>query len=156
MDRGPRDHFVGRHYQARHVTGPLSFLNPTKRYLHVSATPRRSGGAAPSPGGPSSEPSESAGSSLGKTRHGIYHVWRSRDNRKGRHCAVVSPASAEKAAEGNIPKATNTLAATWDGIVRMFKQFPIWDVSYDVATVFTLGTSETRGPSLPSVILRRT
>ena len=148
MDRGPRDHFVGKHYRARHVAGPLSFLNPTKRYLPVSAVPRRSGGAAPAEGGPSSEPSESTSSSLGKARHGIYHVWRSRDNRKGRHSAVVSPAAAEKAAAGSLPKPTNTLEATWSGIMRMFIQYPIWDVSYDVATVFTLGMSETRGPSL--------
>ncbi len=36
-------------------------------------------------------------------------------------------------------KATNTLRETLRGIWKMVVRYPIWDVSYDVATIFTLG-----------------
>jgi hypothetical protein len=38
------------------------------------------------------------------------------------------------------PPATNTLKETLKGIWRMFSTYPYWDVSYLVATVFTLGS----------------
>lgn len=37
------------------------------------------------------------------------------------------------------PDATNTLAETYKGLVKMVVRWPVWDVSFDVAVVFTLG-----------------
>ncbi|KAH8881624.1 hypothetical protein GQ53DRAFT_848172 [Thozetella sp. PMI_491] len=139
MDREPRDHFTRSHYDAHHVKGPVAFLNPTQRYHPVGAAAR------PLHGGPS----EGAGAGPGQSQAhgatgleapvGIYHVWKSRDNRKGRHCATMTAASMAKAGV-DAPKPTNTWAQTRRGVMRMFVRFPVWDVSYDVATVFTLGS----------------
>ncbi len=139
MDRGPRNHFVGHHYLAQHVAGPLTFMNPTKRYLPVPSASKPSSGQLQAAGAPGDELGNAAGASATKAPDGVYHVWRSRDNRKGRHCAVVSPMSAGMTAKGRAPKPTNSMAGTWSGIVKMAVRYPVWDVSYDVATVFTLG-----------------
>ncbi|KAK3360298.1 hypothetical protein B0T25DRAFT_515627 [Lasiosphaeria hispida] len=107
-----------------HSTGALAFLNPTKRYHPFLASP--------SPPGQETETAH---------HEGIYHVWRSRDNRKGRHAAVITPAALEKAGRGLLPRgATNSFSHTWRGMVRMGTRYPVWDVSYDVATIFTLGS----------------
>jgi hypothetical protein len=162
MDKGPQDHFTGSHYVARHATGPVAFMNPTKRYLPVhqhrsegsgeaggssgdartgSSPSQESGADTDGPAKPA-QPGSSGGAKPARDEDtGVYHVWRSRDNRKGRHSAVVSPAAAEKAkaAGSDAPLRTNSWGETWKGIGRMFVRYPVWDVSYDVATVFTLG-----------------
>ncbi|KAK0728457.1 hypothetical protein B0T26DRAFT_698010 [Lasiosphaeria miniovina] len=40
----------------------------------------------------------------------------------------------------SFPRATDTLAETLRGVLKMATRFPVWDVSYDVAVVFTLGS----------------
>ncbi|KAF3761093.1 hypothetical protein M406DRAFT_230711, partial [Cryphonectria parasitica EP155] len=71
----------------------------------------------------------------------IYNVWRSRDNRKGRHALALTPsADARGVLAGEGTKFTNTWSATMAGIGRMALRYPVWDVSYDVATIFTLGS----------------
>ncbi|KAK0719527.1 hypothetical protein B0H67DRAFT_466746, partial [Lasiosphaeris hirsuta] len=105
-------------------SGAFAFLNPTKRYHPVFASP------LPIDRGT-------------KTAHhdGIYHVWRSRDNRKGRHAAVVTPAALERVGKGLLPQGTtNSFSYTGRGLVKMVTRYPVWDVSYDVATTFTLGS----------------
>lgn len=78
----------------------------------------------------------------------VYHVWRSRDNRKGRHAlAVVPPSEAamqgDQDAEGQprflAPEATSGWKGVKEGLKRMLFRWPVWDVSFDVAVVFTLG-----------------
>lgn len=130
------DHFEGLHYKADKISGPVGFLNPTTRYLPVYRPHHR--GLHGSHG---AEAEKTAGSNLQKesSHTGIYHVWRSRDNRKGRHAVVVHEDYAVK--KGAVaPRATNSLHESTKGILKMFQRFPIWDVSYDVAVVFTLGS----------------
>jgi hypothetical protein len=55
----------------------------------------------------------------------------------GRHAILVKP---DKQGKYLTPPPTNTLRAILKGIVRMFTCFPIWDVSYLVAVIFTLGS----------------
>ena len=119
--------------QNSHVTGPFSFLNPTRaRFRHTA---------------PLHEPSSSIGSSQGdevkpskdeQYASDVWFKWRSRDNRKGRHALLVQPSS--EPAEYITPKPTSTLRETGKGILRMFTQYPYWDVSYLVAVIFTLGS----------------
>lgn len=138
------DHWLGRHYAADHIHGPISFLNPTTR-LQALHGPTKSSSPSPpqkdvqdtpsteSLPGPDSATSESTG---------VYSVWRSRDNRKGRHALHITPSRA--AAIANTPssssKHSNTLSGALTGIGRMFVRWPVWDVSYDVAVIFTLGS----------------
>ncbi|KAK4219166.1 hypothetical protein QBC37DRAFT_368168 [Rhypophila decipiens] len=174
MGRPAQSHFRGSHYRALHSSGPLRFLNPTTRYHLISKVPGKAGGARvvsrpkqlqpetvgavqeastkteggvyeePGPVPPEkSKPSPPPPPTPNKV---VYHVWRSRDNRKGRHAAVVV-AAARKEEEKEVgkvmtvlPSATNTLAETCKGIVKMAVRWPVWDVSFDVAVVFTIGS----------------
>ncbi|KAK4444842.1 hypothetical protein QBC34DRAFT_414437 [Podospora aff. communis PSN243] len=115
-------------------SGALTFLNPTLRYHPVApdSKPPTEAVSGQPPGKPSPSPPPS-----GEEHPPIYHVWRSRDNRKGRH-AILLPKTAA-AAKHQYPPLTNTLASTGRGILKMLTSFPVWDVSYDVAIVFTLG-----------------
>lgn len=134
-------------------------LNPTmRRYPLTTSTPVISTttnttpttGSAPvsEPGpSPSLRPQPEAPPPEGQDREAykIYHIWRSRDNRKGRHAVIIPrdfrfPIPDEKKTSKEIAgRASNTLAGTARGLVRMASEYPVWDVSYDVAVVFTLG-----------------
>lgn len=158
------DHWRGWHHGAVHTAGPIGFLNPTTRFLSVPRSKRRDGDddddvvvdddddahhpehdggtadsksndspgptAVPSGGDPSRPPPHPAA--------GAYALWRSRDNRKGRHALALTPsAAARRAPDGP----DGPWAAALAGVGRMFLRFPVWDVSYDVALVFTLGSA---------------
>uniref|UniRef100_A0A8H7NNB9 Integral membrane protein n=1 Tax=Bionectria ochroleuca TaxID=29856 RepID=A0A8H7NNB9_BIOOC len=122
-------HFTSRHYDAEHSTGPLKSLNPTRRYLvadkKLIAGPDT--GEIQPPARPSAQ------------RPGVAYVWRSRDNRKGRHALAVSvDPRKHDATEGSRP--SNTWNQTLRGVSKMLLRYPVWDVSYDVAVVFTIGS----------------
>ncbi|KAI7352415.1 hypothetical protein KC354_g12000 [Hortaea werneckii] len=123
------------------IHGPLPFLNPTRAdYDHVPVKPgadlgtvtkatTESGSAQPTPG------------DNDETSPETRYRWTSRNNRKGRHALVVkraqpTPASPEK----EIPRPTAHPREILSGIRRMFTSFPVWDVSFDVAVTFTLGS----------------
>ncbi|KAK3370259.1 hypothetical protein B0H63DRAFT_454452 [Podospora didyma] len=113
-----------------HSTGrPTVFLSPTTRCRQVVPTP-----PAPRAGG--DHDSSTVERSPQPPTHVIYHVWRSRDNRKGRHSAVVPREHADKLRV----RATDTVHETLRGLARMVMRYPVWDISYDVAVVFTLGS----------------
>lgn len=133
MDRS-KDHFSQTHYQAPLIKGPVRFLNPTKRHipLPVKTSPTETvrpvvDGVAP------------AG--------GIYHVWRSRDNRKGRHAVAVTDGHVGRP---GVPRATNDVREVLKGVGRMFLRYPVWDVSYDVAMIFVIGMFRSPLPSHPA------
>lgn len=88
---------------------------------------------------------------------GAYQIWRSRDNRKGRHTIVLTNdflrhrhhshsggvdenKNKKTKPDGTLPPSTNS----WRGILhilwKMLTTYPVWDVSYDVAIIFTLGS----------------
>jgi len=124
------DHFTRRHYtKAQNVSGPFAFLNPTTRYFTIPR--RKTEPVVPEPG----QPLRPAGLAPPPQ---AYHVWRSRDNRKGRHSVVVGPEYRQDG-RNQLPEATDSWRATWKGLKKMGLRFPVWDVSYDVAVVFTLG-----------------
>lgn len=150
MDTGPKNHFEGSHYHAHHAEGPFSFLHPTHRYLSLSKSDAKPA-AAPAPG-PTTDSTDDAASGQENDQqppeedyhHHIYHIWRSRDNRKGRHAIALSPEFFEKIGVAG-PKPTNSMKEALAGMWRMVTQYPVWDVSYDVATIFTLGKLATYG-----------
>ncbi|CAN8106486.1 unnamed protein product [Discula destructiva] len=138
------DHWHGRHYDADHIKGPVSFLNPTTRVLPVLHQAKHPGGTGETqqqtlPGNsPDPRTTGREGDTQAHTNNATsaYTVWRSRDNRKGRHALHLTPSSAPAAAV----KPTTTASALWSGIARMLLRYPIYDISYDVATIFTLGS----------------
>ena len=116
-----------------YIDGPISFLNPTRAHVKHTTLVRSSFDneqqAAASPNSPD----------VRKHHPDIEIKWRSRDNRKGRHALLVEP-RALVAADQVVPQPTSTFPGILRGITRMFTQCPYWDVSYFVATIFTLGS----------------
>lgn len=136
MDPAPKDHFTPRHYAAKDTGGPVPFLNPTRRHI-----PLPSSGARPSPAVDEQHAAEEK-----PTEQPAYHIWRSRDNRKGRHAIAVKEGSA--ASSGVRP--SDSPIEILKGLAKMAVRYPIWDVSYDVAMIYTLGMYEP-SPALDSI-----
>jgi hypothetical protein len=126
--------------QSHQITGPFKFLNPTQApYRHREIDEKF----------PLDDTEDSGLVSTGKNGHhvigprrraaSIDFLWRSRDNRKGRHALRIGKQD-EADAKYNVPVHTATRRATGRGIMRMVTLYPVWDVSYLVAVVFTLGS----------------
>ncbi|ORY68736.1 uncharacterized protein BCR38DRAFT_406638 [Pseudomassariella vexata] len=145
--------FGARPSQARYPARPFEFLNPTVEYVEASheevTATRRPHNAPFTPPPPPSHGHRdgdaktgtgNSGVAAATTPAGVYRVWRSRDNRKGRHAVAISSERVEKK-HGLLrhPKATDSWGQTWRGVGKMLVRYPVWDVSYDVALLFTLG-----------------
>lgn len=126
-----------------HASGPFLFLNPTTRYHPVSKLPKD----------PSQQPPKlyHRVSQDGRRGQGqVYHVWRSRDNRKGRRRVAylrTQPADQDKSRTDHYRSRGRKLAL---GVGKMAMRFPVWDVTYLVAIAFVLGLSYLLGPLLTS------
>ncbi len=81
---------------------------------------------------------------------GAYQVWRSRDNRKGRHAIVLTRDFVQRhqaAAAGRhngtppLPPSSDSVRGVLSGLARMAVRYPVWDISYDVAMLFTIGSA---------------
>ncbi|KAJ5723036.1 hypothetical protein N7488_001071 [Penicillium malachiteum] len=121
-----------------HISGPLTFLNPTRaRYAAATAaTPVQE-----ADGGADTKPELKTPASPSPV---VEHLWRSRDNRKGRHALRVDYHAAQDvrhAAPASTPAPTSSLSAVLRGILRMATYAPYWDVSYLVAVTFTVGSA---------------
>ncbi|GAW25465.1 putative integral membrane protein [Rosellinia necatrix] len=101
-----------------HQTRPIPCLHPTSRL--APATKPRLMGTTPSVSG-------------------IWRRYGSRDNRKGRHAVVISPQDAARHGVSH-PRRTDALGEILRGIWTMAARYPVFDVSYDVAVIFTLGS----------------
>ncbi|KAL1652378.1 hypothetical protein SLS61_004980 [Didymella pomorum] len=73
-----------------------------------------------------------------EARPDVRFKWSSRNNRKGRHAIVVGKDQASNSP--TIPRATSSLNSIARSIGRMLTYYPIWDISFDVAYVFTIGS----------------
>ncbi|OBT88140.1 hypothetical protein VE02_03519 [Pseudogymnoascus sp. 03VT05] len=117
---------------------PVSFLNPTAQRRPIAQPPTRPNAPGLDDGGPSTQPPRVKTEADGSQRvQDVHHLWRSRDNRKGRHAIAVSPA-----AEGQFlaPPPSNTPRPILHTLWRMLTYYPVWDVSYMVAQWFTWGS----------------
>ena len=94
------------------VTGSFPFLNPTHARFNKTTDPEKA------PGAPPTAP--------------VQFQWRSRDNRKGRHTIIVP--------RGHHLASSKT-RRTLQGIGRMFTTFAVWDVSWWIAVLFSIGSA---------------
>ncbi|KAM3555447.1 hypothetical protein ARSEF4850_005998 [Beauveria asiatica] len=102
----------------QHARGPVPFLNPTQGLL-------RNAGEAPIKRRPSLD--------------GIHFLWRSRDNRKGRH-PLRLPRRPDDGGSVAAPRPSSHPKEVLRGIIRTLTQFPVWDISWLVAFIFTAGS----------------
>lgn len=128
-----------------YTSGPFSFFNPTRAHYWPIALRIQGGGGLVKATKGSADASVSDEEKVSPAEDeqwasDIHFKWRSRDNRKGRHTLVVNPQTETSNAEYITPKSTFTLHAISLGIKRMVTQYPYWNVSYLVATIFTLGS----------------
>ncbi|KFY34090.1 hypothetical protein V495_08214 [Pseudogymnoascus sp. VKM F-4514 (FW-929)] len=117
---------------------PVSFLNPTAQRRPIAQPQPGANAPSPDDGRQDARPPRTKTQADGSQRvQDVHHLWRSRDNRKGRHAIAVSPS-----AEGQFlaPPSTNTLRPILHTLWRMLTYYPIWDVSYQVAQWFTWGS----------------
>ncbi|KAJ4377783.1 hypothetical protein N0V83_000613 [Neocucurbitaria cava] len=93
------------------VTGPLSFLNPTSAHYRHESQPD------------------------------VRYKWTSRNNRKGRHAIAIDPQQPGSAdSKHSTPRPTSSTSSIAHGIWRMLTYYPFWDISFDIAYVFTIGS----------------
>ncbi|KAJ5948448.1 hypothetical protein N7454_001755 [Penicillium verhagenii] len=122
-----------------HITGPMPFLNPTRaRYAPAPGKDVSSSTDQPTSQRPTTTPGSKP--TPAPTPGFVEHLWRSRDNRKGRHPLQVDYQAAQQDAANVPPEPTSTIREAGKGIVRMATCVPYWDVSYLVAVTFTLGS----------------
>ena len=134
QDREPFRSKRSLELQHNHITGPLPFLNPTRATFRCSVhSSKSSSNINHSPEDKILERADE------ETASNAEFQWRSRDNRKGRHTLVVAPASGTSVLILT-PKATSRIREVGRGILRMTRQYPYWDISWLVATIFTLGS----------------
>lgn len=117
-----------------HTGGPFSILNPTRAHFRHTAIPSKQTSSTTGSDEEKAEPAKDE-----QFAFDIDFKWRSRDNRKGRH-AIGVHASTATSGRYMTPRPTNALREVAKGILRMATQYPYWDVSWLVATIFTLGS----------------
>lgn len=141
-ERQPLRHHAGLQLQPSHVTGALSFLNPTHARFRPTANLAAQGleqrGAVDEVYSQESAEPERKLNSL--YPENVEFLWRSRDNRKGRHAIKVQYKD-HVSFRYVMPQKTATMRAVLKGIWRMATFFPYWDISYLVAMAFTIGSS---------------
>lgn len=134
-DREPLRHQGSLQLLPHKITGPFTFLNPTRAHFrHVGASDRDSASSSDlqQPVTGHSEP--------GYLAHDAEFKWTSRNNRKGRHALSVTPAKGSSDVQYATPPSTSSFREVVRGIGRMFTRYPYWDVSWLVAVVFTWGS----------------
>ncbi|KAK4168935.1 hypothetical protein QBC43DRAFT_83080 [Cladorrhinum sp. PSN259] len=142
------EHFSATHYKAARSSGPVSWFNTTTHYHPLSKSPTASKSSSQSTAITAAAEEEEESKRKDDSDDGggqgrrIYHVWRSRDNRKGRHAVVLVDQNKQTANTKNYGRPTNTSSAkaVLKGIGKMFVRWPFWDVSWEVALVFTVGS----------------
>ncbi|EUC49274.1 hypothetical protein COCMIDRAFT_85007 [Bipolaris oryzae ATCC 44560] len=68
----------------------------------------------------------------------IRFKWTSRNDRKGRHAISINHTS--NSANGTTPRPTTSLHTILRNIWKMATYYPVWDLSFCVAYVFTIGS----------------
>ncbi|KAF2852211.1 hypothetical protein T440DRAFT_37429 [Plenodomus tracheiphilus IPT5] len=108
--REPLRHDTALQLEHDHVTGALPFLNPTRAHFRPEDRPD------------------------------VRFKWTSRNNRKGRHAVIINQDPANAQSISTAPRSSSSMKSIVKGIWRMLTYYPIWDISFDVAYVFTIGS----------------
>ncbi|KAF3935189.1 hypothetical protein ABW20_dc0109804 [Dactylellina cionopaga] len=119
--------------------GPFDFLNPTRAHFLYPVLSRRSTQSQEGERVERGQEHSSKTSSDVPTEN-VRFVWRSRDNRKGRHALVVQKPGPGEKPHFLVPRRTSHPREILKTVIRTFTCFPVWDISWLVAFIFTLGS----------------
>ena len=121
------------------TTGPFGFFNPTNaQYKHTALSEKPVViGDSPSEDGKTDQD----GAVANTPASDVSFMWRSRDNRKGRHTLVVTDPKPGEEPKFLTPEPTRTWRHVLKTVVKMFTYFPFWNISWLVAFVFTCGSA---------------
>ncbi len=135
----PLQHHDLLYLQPIHTTGALSFLHPTHAvFFHRGVRPAE----MPNVTNESKADCVQTVPSDQQLASDIPFIWRSRDNRKGRHLLQVPPTVTRDGPTAYIvPKKTASAKETLKGIKLMVTCCPYWDISYLVAMTFFVASA---------------
>ncbi|KIV95172.1 hypothetical protein PV10_02853 [Exophiala mesophila] len=150
-----------QHLQFHHAQGPFSFLNPTRAHFtfHPPAS-KRGVKLVPREEEEADHEIITSGAGADDDDHNhritkppppppltrtqpaqhVRFLWRSRDNRKGRHALQITTPPPGSKRRITVPQHTSHPYQILLGIKRTLTYFPIWDISWLVAMAFTLGS----------------
>ena len=127
------------------ITGPFSFLNPTRAsFKHTPSAIKAVRRSSNIPEGTDDVPQsveKFPAHGMEEPASNVEFKWRSRDNRKGRHTLVVDDQPSDPPVKYLVPQQTSSAMAIVKGLKRMATHYPYWDVSWLVAVIFTIGSA---------------
>lgn len=138
-----------------HAEGPFGFLNPTRaHFLYPELSKQETGvglakrdtdkrvdnTAQVHDQGQDQEQDQRHARESDVSAKNVRFLWRSRDNRKGRHALLVQRPRPGEESHFLTPRRTSHPREVLKNIVRTFTCFPIWDISWLVAFIFTWGS----------------
>jgi hypothetical protein len=116
--------------QDSNTGGPVQFLNPTRgQFHHTKLVPSKE--TSNWPASNSSVDEEELQDEIPASQ--VSFLWRSRDNRKGRHTIGIKKLEDGEEGQYLVPPPTTEWKQIAKGILRMFTHFPYWDISWWVA-----------------------
>lgn len=147
-------HFHGREpfrhdrLTLEHAGGPFGFLNPTKAHFRCEPedlSSAKTGGTQDEEnsqphGADDQERLKHQDSSEEVPAKDVRFIWRSRDNRKGRHALLVEKPAAGEESRFMVPRRTTHYKEVLKNIKLTLTYYPVWDISWLVAFVFTWGS----------------
>lgn len=120
----------------QHVNGPFNFLNPTyARFAHT--TPSATTTTEHHRTDRAQDKDEDA---TPQSASDVHFKWTSRNNRKGRHAITVFPSKDQSKPNYVAPRSTASWRPILETVWRMLVYYPVWDVSWCVAYIFTWGS----------------
>lgn len=148
-DREPLRKHASLELVESRTTGPFSFLNPTQahyRHRHASGTPKTVNGEAQDDSDESEkqysgDDGQKADAATPQSASNFTFKWTSRNNRKGRHALRIKPATDDPSTVNyKTPRPSTDYREVLRTIGKMLFYYPVWDVSWWVAYIFTWGS----------------
>ena len=129
--------------------GPFTFLNPTRAHFNHSGLATSSKSTSDDTAtshdsidenGSNPKNNQFPDSESNVPAQDVRFLWRSRDNRKGRHPLLVQKAKAGEEAPFLAPRRSSHPQEILKVVIKTFTYYPIWDISWLVAFIFTWGS----------------
>lgn len=123
--------------------GPFAFLNPTRAHFSHAAllSPKATSDESVEENATKHRrPTPERLAEANVPAKNVRFLWRSRDNRKGRHPLLVQRPLPGQEGRYLTPRRTSDPREVLKVVIKTFTYFPVWDISWLVAFIFTWGS----------------